>query len=37
VIDFWEKYILVDEIKELVMEAGNYGMLLCRLVWHALC
>jgi spore coat protein U-like protein len=28
VIDFWEKYILVDGIKELVMEAGNYGTLL---------
>ncbi|KAL3442497.1 hypothetical protein BJX65DRAFT_321505 [Aspergillus insuetus] len=24
VIDFWEKYILVNGIKELVMEAGNY-------------
>ncbi|KAL3482790.1 hypothetical protein BJX62DRAFT_231439 [Aspergillus germanicus] len=24
VIDFWEKYILVDGIKDLVMEAGNY-------------
>jgi hypothetical protein len=27
VIDFWEKYMLVGGIKELVMEAGNYGML----------
>lgn len=26
-IDFWEKYILVDEIDELLQSVGNYGMV----------
>ena len=25
VIQFWEKNILIDDIKELLMEVGNYG------------